>query len=232
MTSSETPTDRAVDAGDDEGAAGGAVEAAAAAAAAPAAAAEPAPAEPAAAEPAAAAAAAEVTTTPRPRARPAAKAPLPSWLFAAAVVPPGWFYILKVVRWHFTPSAVMLMLCWVAIVTIGYFAIRMALSMTSSADAAWFKARGQREELERDKRSLLKAIKEIEFDRETGKLSEADAASLTAVYRARAIDVIKAIEAAEGAATTVREQILAEVRARKAVETKVKHAKKKKEKKS
>lgn len=219
MTSSETPTDRATDAEDDEGAAGGAVEATAAATA------EPAAPEPAAAEPAKPAA-------PRLRPRPAARAPLPSWLFAAAVVPPGWFYILKVVRWHVTPSAVMLMLCWVAIVTIGYFAIRMALSMTSSADAAWFKARGQREELERDKRSLLKAIKEIEFDRETGKLSEADAAALTAVYRARAIDVIKAIEAAEGAATTVREQILAEVRARKAVDTKVKHARKKKEKKS
>ena len=184
---------------------------------------------PAAAEPVTPAAAEPVTTAaPLPRARAVGKTPFPPWLFAAAVVPPGWFYILKVVRWHFTPSAVMLMICWVAIVTVGYFAVRMALSATSSDDAAWFKARGQREELEREKRSLLKAIKEIEFDRETGKMSPADAASLTAVYRARAIEVIKAIEAAEGAATTVREQILAEVRARKAFDAKVKHQAQKK----
>jgi hypothetical protein len=157
----------------------------------------------------------------------AVHAPFPPWLFAAAVVPPGWFFILRVVRWHLTPSAVMLMICWVAIVTVGYFAIRMALSATSADDAAWFASRGQREELEREKRSLLKAIKEIEFDRETGKISEADAAQLTQVYRARAIEVLKAIEAAAGSATTVREQILAEVRARKTVDAKVKQAKRK-----
>lgn len=182
------------------------------------------------AEPGEPAVAVAVAAEPPPRPRAHGGAPFPSWLFAAAVVPPGWFYILRVVRWHLTPSAVMLMICWVAIVTIGYFAIRMALSAASPDDAAWFAARGQRDELEREKRSLLKAIKEIEFDRETGKISAADAAQLTQVYRARAIEVIKSIEAAAGSATTVREQILAEVRARKAVETKVKHAKKKKEK--
>jgi hypothetical protein len=168
-----------------------------------------------------------VAVEPMRQGKAVVQAPFPPWLLAAAVVPPGWFFILRVVRWHLTPSAVMLMICWVAIVTVGYFAIRMALSATSPDDAAWFTARGQREELEREKRSLLKAIKEIEFDRETGKISEADAAQLTQVYRARAIEVIKAIEAAAGSATTAREQILAEVRARKAVDAKVKHAKKK-----
>jgi hypothetical protein len=167
-----------------------------------------------------------------PRARAVGKAPFPPWLLGAAVVPPGWFYILRTVRWHLTPSAVMLMICWVAIVTVGYFAVRMALAAAAPDDARWFAARGQREELEREKKSLLKAIKEIEFDRETGKLSAADAASLTATYRARAIEVIKAIEAETGTAVTVREQILAEVKARKTVDAKVKHARLKKEKKA
>jgi hypothetical protein len=172
----------------------------------------------------------EPTTAPAslPKARAVGKKPVPSWIFPLAVIPPGWFFIFKTVNWHFTPSAVLLMICWVAIVTIGYFGIRMALSAASADDRAWFAVRGQREELEREKRSLLKAIKEIEFDRETGKLSAEDAASLTAVYRARAIEVIKAIEAATGAATSVREQLLAEVRARQAVDNKVKHAKNKK----
>ncbi|HUQ08067.1 MAG TPA: hypothetical protein VM261_36480 [Kofleriaceae bacterium] len=187
-------------------------------------------AESSAESPAAATSVAEMA--PLPRARVAGKAPFPPWLLAAAVIPPGWFYILRIVRWHFTPSAVMLMICWVAIVTVGYFAIRMALAAASPDDARWFTARGEREELEREKKSLLKAIKEIEFDRETGKLSPADAASLTATYRARAIEVIKSIEAEAGTHVTVREQILAEVRARKSVDAKVKHAKQKKEKKA
>lgn len=218
MTSSETPTDDAPEAGApsaDEGAADGAAETAPTAS-------KPEPER----EPASAAA------VELPRARAVGKAPFPPWLFAAAVVPPGWFYILRVVKWHLTPSAVMLMICWVAIVTVGYFAIRMALSAASPDDAAWFTSRGQREELEREKKSLLKAIKEIEFDRETGKMSAADAAALTATYRAHAIEVIKAIEAATGSAVTVREQILAEVRARKAIDTKVKQAKNKKKGKS
>lgn len=212
MTSSETQTDDAPEAGAtgaDEQAADDAAETATPAS-----------------EPVAALAA------PLPRAHAVGKPPFPPWLLAAAVVPPGWFYILRVVRWHFTPSAVMLMICWLAIVMVGYFAIRMALSAASADDSAWFTARGQREELEREKRSLLKAIKEIEFDRETGKMSPADAAALTATYRARAIEVIKAIEAASGSTVTVREQILAEVRARKAVDAKVKHAKTKKKGKS
>jgi hypothetical protein len=169
-----------------------------------------------------------VAPGPRPQARPVARKPLPTWIFPLAVIPPGWFFIFQSVNWHFTPSAVLLMICWVAIVTFGYFGIRMALSAASPDDRAWFAARGQREELEREKRGLLKAIKEIEFDRETGKLSAQDAASLTTVYRARAIEVIKAIEAETGAAMSVREQLLAEVRARQAVDNKVKHAKNKK----
>jgi hypothetical protein len=231
MTSSETPTDDVPADGPGEGAVAGAEGSAAV---------DGEPAEPssdaadAAApdEPEPAAAVPVEPAAPTAQARPAGGAPFPPWILAAAVIPPGWFFVLRTVRWHLTPSAVMLMICWVAIVTIGYFVIRMALAATSPDDAAWFTSRGEREELEREKRSLLKAIKEIEFDRETGKLSAADAATLTATYRARAIEVIKAIEAASGSELTAREQILAEVRARRAVEAKVKQAKHKKKGKS
>jgi hypothetical protein len=58
---------------------------------------------------------------------------------------------------------------------------------------------GRVAELEREKRALLKAIKEVDFDREMGKMSEADAADITRVYRARAIDIIKELEG-EGSA--------------------------------
>lgn len=144
--------------------------------------------------------------------------PVPGWALALALVPPGWFFVLRTMRWHLTPSAILLMLCWAAICLTGYYVIRMALSVSTGRDEEWFAVTGRRDELEREKRSLLKAIKDIEFDRETGKLSEVDAAALNAVYRARAIEVIKAIETEAGLATTARERILADVRARAAID--------------
>ena len=209
MTSSETPT---------EAAPTPAAEAA-----------EPEPvveAKPEAAEP-------EPVVEAKPEPKPAPRGvQLAPWMLAAAVVPPGWFYILRIARWHVTASTVLLMLCWIAIVATGYWAIRMALAASAEGDEGWFTVRGRRDELEREKRSLLKAIKDIEFDHETGKLTAADAAALTASYRARAIEVIKAIEAEAGAGATLpddnraggslRERILAEARARRAVDAKVK----------
>jgi len=156
---------------------------------------------------------------------------IPAWALAAAVVPPGWFFILRIARWHVTSSTVMLLICWAAVVATGFWGIRMALAAAAEGDEGWFSVRGRRDELEREKRSLLKAIKEIEFDHATGKLSKDDAAALTASYRARAIEVLKTIEAEDGTAAatgSVREQILAEVRARAALDGKVKAGKGKK----
>jgi hypothetical protein len=75
---------------------------------------------------------------------------------------------------------------------------------------------GKLEELEHQKRALFKAIKEVEFDQQMGKQSEADARAMIAVYRAAAIEVIKAIESGGKvvAGLTAREQIEQEVRAR------------------
>lgn len=170
--------------------------------------------------------------TERPRASPrawtAGGLPLPPWAMAALLLPPGWVFVLIQQRWHLTASAVMLMICWSTVVGIGYFAIRTALSAASADDDVWFTVPGRRDDLEREKRSLLKAIKEIEFDHDTGKLSDADAKALTASYRARAIEVLKAIEALDGAPKemSVREQILAEARARAALDKKGKKSKK------
>lgn len=71
--------------------------------------------------------------------------------------------------------------------------------------AGAYAARGQRspiddidfsdpQESESPKLQALLALKEIEFDRETGKLSDADYASLKATYSAAALDAIKAEE--------------------------------------
>ena len=53
------------------------------------------------------------------------------------------------------------------------------------------------EELYRRKESAYSALKELEFDFKTGKLSEADFHELDAKYRAEAVEILEAIEALE-----------------------------------
>jgi hypothetical protein len=89
-----------------------------------------------------------------------------------------------------------------------------------SDDSTWAKPAGVRGELEREKRTLLKAIKEAEFDHQMGKLSKRDVDDMVRTYRARAIEVIKEIDQlGMGAAGSPREKILREVRARLELET-------------
>jgi hypothetical protein len=86
-----------------------------------------------------------------------------------------------------------------------------------TSDAAWGLMVGARDELEREKRTLLKAIKEAEFDHQMGKLSKRDVDEMIRNYRLRAIEVIKLLEDS-GKPGTPREQIQREVRARLEVE--------------
>ncbi|MEO6955047.1 MAG: hypothetical protein ABI321_24820, partial [Polyangia bacterium] len=52
----------------------------------------------------------------------------------------------------------------------------------------------RRKELEREKGLLLKALKELEFDHEMHKVSDADFAEIGGVYRARAIRVMRQLD--------------------------------------
>src|SRR5262249_8255792 len=90
-----------------------------------------------------------------------------------------------------------------------------AVAPEDDDDQGWTRPAGKRGELEKEKRTLLKAIKEAEFDHEMGKLSRVDADSLVRTYRTRAIEVIKEIERADaGRAQSVREEIEREIQAR------------------
>lgn len=114
-------------------------------------------------------------------------------LIALAVYVPGALYVLAVNRWHLTVPVIMLLLCWAAVVTLGYHLTRMATIATDPREIE-ATVTGSREELEREKQKLVKGIKEVEFDRECGKMSAADATALIATYRARAIEVLKELE--------------------------------------
>ena len=53
---------------------------------------------------------------------------------------------------------------------------------------------GRRKELEREKQSLLKALKELDFDHQMGKVSDKDFADIGSTYRARAIRVMRQLD--------------------------------------
>ncbi len=52
----------------------------------------------------------------------------------------------------------------------------------------------RRKELEREKQALLKALKELEFDHEMRKVSDADFTEISGAYRARAIRVMRLLD--------------------------------------
>jgi hypothetical protein len=144
-------------------------------------------------------------------------------LMAAAGVAIGWSFIGWHYRFRVSPAMVFLCLGWLAVVSAVLFLWRTAFTATDEADEdlEWWRPSGATDELVREKKSLLKAIKEIEFDRELGKMNNDDADQILRMYRARAIEVIKAIDVAEagavGAAQTVRDEIDREVRARREI---------------
>ncbi len=135
----------------------------------------------------------------------------------AAVVIIGWVFISWSNRYRFAAPVVMLQLGWLAVVSAVYFLWHTGAAATAELDGSdpWWRPIGKLEELEREKRAMLKAIKEVEFDHQMGKQSAADAHEIIAVYRARAIEVIKAIDMAQAQGpASARDQIELEIKAR------------------
>jgi hypothetical protein len=136
-----------------------------------------------------------------------------------AILVIGWVFIAWQNHFHITAPLVFMCLGYLAVIVTIYNLWRTGAAAVDSSDdeddSTWAKPSGALGELEREKRTLLKAIKEAEFDREMGKLSQRDADEMIRGYRARAIEVIKEIDQLGlGTAGSVREQILREVRAR------------------
>lgn len=141
---------------------------------------------------------------------------------AAASLLLGWLFILWHNKFHITVPVVVIGLGYLAVVATVTNLWRVGVAAVAPEDdspEAWTRPIGAREELEKEKKTLLKAIKEAEFDHEMGKLSKADADELIRMYRARAIEVIKELDRLDaGAAGSARDQIQREVQARLAVD--------------
>lgn len=152
-----------------------------------------------------------------------ASSSLPRWArrtVAAGGVVAGVGFISWHNHFHVTASVVMLSLGWAAVVSTVYLLWRVGVAGAERTDstASWWVEATPRDELEREKRMLLRTIRDIEFDHQTGKLSDRDAEEMNRVTRARAIEVMKALDEVEAGAGGVREEIEREVRARLQIE--------------
>lgn len=142
-----------------------------------------------------------------------------------AILAIGWLFIFWQNRFYLNAPVVFVCLGFLAVLAAIYTLWRTGVVAVADEapgdDSTWLRPLGARGELEHEKRTLLKAIKEAEFDRDMGKLSKADADAMIAMYRARAIETIKELDKlAAGAAGSVREQIDRELKARLEIDAK------------
>ncbi len=134
---------------------------------------------------------------------------------ALGVLGIGWLFILVQNSFHITAPVIYICLAYLAAISAIYALFRMGASAVEQDvvddPESWGLPQSARDELEREKRTLLKAIKEAEFDHQMGKLNKRDLDEMVRTYRLRAIDVIKLLEGTGG---SVRDQIRREVKAR------------------
>jgi hypothetical protein len=93
-----------------------------------------------------------------------------------------------------TPGAVFLTLGWLSILATGYFLVRAVASFDLTTRDDGHELPTRRDDLEREKKHLLKAIKEVEFDRDTGKLDGGEAKAAISRYRARAVEILRLLD--------------------------------------
>jgi hypothetical protein len=112
-----------------------------------------------------------------------------------------------------SPAAVILLSLTVfAAAAVGIAALRMVMPLTSKAarDTTQVLGGRTRAALEREKTLALRSIKELEFDRAMGKVSEKDFTEMSGRLRARAARLLRQLDAGAG----YREQIDREIERR------------------
>ncbi|MSP17456.1 MAG: hypothetical protein EXR73_12765 [Myxococcales bacterium] len=113
-------------------------------------------------------------------------------VFAAAAGVP---VLLALYGWRPTPAAPLLLVVWWALLVALALLVRAALAIGVVENESPVAATAARRlELELEKRHILKAIKEVEFDQAMGKLDDTDAAAIIGRYRARGREVLRALD--------------------------------------
>jgi hypothetical protein len=110
----------------------------------------------------------------------------------------GWVLVVAAYRFHVVASAVFLCVGWASLVLTAkllWSSLFAAATEQELGEPSQLElGQSRRGDLAREKRALLRAIKDAEFDREMGKTSEDEAAQIIRVYRARAIEVLRELE--------------------------------------
>jgi hypothetical protein len=109
-----------------------------------------------------------------------------------------------------SPAAViMISLTIFAAAAVGIAALRTFLPLTqkSWSDGARILGGRTRAALEREKNLVLRSIKELEFDRAMGKVSDKDFADMSGRLRARAARLIRQLDAGAGYRTEIEREI-------------------------
>jgi hypothetical protein len=101
---------------------------------------------------------------------------------------------LAIYQFKPTPGVSFLILGWMSILATGYFLSRAVASFDLHSGGREELTATRREELLAEKKLLLKAIKEVEFDRDTDKLDGGEAAEAIARYRARAVEILRQLD--------------------------------------
>src|SRR5262245_60650049 len=105
-------------------------------------------------------------------------------------------------------SVILLTLLMGAAALVGLTVLRMVQPLVSSEeDRPVTIGRRTREVLEREKMLALRAIKELEFDRAMGKLSEEDFKEMSTLRRARAARMIRRLDAGEGYRSQIEREL-------------------------
>ena len=109
-----------------------------------------------------------------------------------------------------SPAAViMISLTIFAAAAVGVTALRTFLPLTQKSSAAGPRMLGGRTRvaLEREKTLVLRSIKELEFDRAMGKVSEKDFAEMSGRLRTRAARLMRQLDAGAGYRTEIEKEI-------------------------
>lgn len=143
-------------------------------------------------------------------------------MFGGVLLLIGWGFSLHINNWHLTVPVFMLWLAWLG----ALFTVRLlwgvGIAVAGEAGGKSMQeldvTEARRIELQEEKKSLIRAIKEIEFDRDLGKMSDDDASEMMRYYRARAIEVIKELAGSPDDSLSVQERIDRDLAARLAIE--------------
>jgi ribosomal protein L40E len=94
-------------------------------------------------------------------------------------------------------GALFLVGAWVSLVATGAMLFRAGEVLGVPDDELLVMTAERRSELEREKKLVLKAIKEIEFDQQMGKIDARDAFQITSGYRTRALEILRELDAGD-----------------------------------